>query len=111
MIRASISPPAAVLSPRKSGLAVRGGQQSLQAGLCGLLSAGSEAFERAPLSYRVELRPSMAVDHVPALLCPHMAGHLFHPAPSGALLFSEVWRPRQDLNLQPPASKAGARSG
>lgn len=34
-----------------------------------------------------KLRPSTAVNHVPALLCPHMAGHLFHPAPSEALLF------------------------
>src|SRR3954452_19739417 len=71
------------------GLAVREGRPSLQAGNYGLHSAGSEAFGRALLSYRVELRPSMAVNHVPADFCPHMAGHLFRSAPSGALLFWE----------------------
>src|SRR3954470_6775879 len=36
---------------------------------------------------RLELGPSLFVCSGPADLCPHMAGHLLHPAPSRALLF------------------------
>src|SRR4051794_37645951 len=42
---------------------------------------------RALRSAALELRPSVAVNHVPAAFCPHMAGHLLHPAPARALLF------------------------
>jgi len=38
---------------------------------------------------RVELAPGLNIDPLPADLCPHVAGHLFHPAPSGALLLAD----------------------
>ena len=37
--------------------------------------------------FLAEPSPSLNIDCLPAAFCPHMVGHLFMPAPSGALLF------------------------